>query len=374
VTTDSDLADWLALLRVPGIGPVSYLRLLTHLGSPSQAFGASRRALAGLHLSEAALEHLAGGERPDVTPDLRWLEASSHSVVRLGEAGYPPRLLELSNPPPLLFVNGSPSALGWLQLAVVGSRHPTTGGADNAYHFARHLAGRGLCIGSGLALGIDAEAHKGALAADGLTVAVTATGLDRVYPPRNRDLAHHISEQGALVSELPVGTPPRAEHFPRRNRIISGLSVGTLVVEASTRSGSLITARLAAEQGREVFAIPGSIHNPLARGCHRLIREGAKLVEQADDILEELSGYLAAEAERPRDDAARGPEVAEEAHGEAYTRLLEAMGWDPVGVDQLVERSGLTAEAVSSMLLILELDGHVASVHGGRYIRRGPAT
>ncbi|HDP89853.1 MAG TPA: DNA-protecting protein DprA, partial [Thioalkalivibrio sp.] len=264
------------------------------------------------------------------------------------------------------FVAGEPRLLLTPQLAIVGSRHPTPGGRESAYEFARHLAGHGLTITSGLALGIDAAAHEGALAAPGLTVAVAATGLDRVYPSRHRALAHEIAEQGALVSEFSVGTGTRAEHFPRRNRIISGLAVGTLVVEAALRSGSLITARLATDQGREVFAIPGSIHNPLARGCHRLIRDGAKLVETAQDILEELDLSPTA---GPPEQATDAPTVELDAE---YHHLLMCMGYDPVPIDTLVQRSGLTTEAVSSMLLVLELRNLVASLNGGRYERIKP--
>ncbi|MEN8179706.1 MAG: DNA-processing protein DprA, partial [Pseudomonadota bacterium] len=247
--------------------------------------------------------------------------------------------------------------------------NPTPSGISNAREFASYLAGAGLTIISGLAVGIDGAAHQGALE-DGTTIAVTGTGLDRVYPARHKELAHRIVAQGALVSEFPPGTQPRPENFPRRNRIISGLSVGTLVVEATLRSGSLITARLALEQGREVFAIPGSIHNPQARGCHRLIREGAKLVESAQDITDEL-GSLLGSLTVPSIRHASGNTPNTVNLDPDYEKLLEAMGFDPISVDELINRTGLTAESVSSMLLLLELDGHVSSAPGGYYCRTG---
>jgi DNA processing protein len=250
---------------------------------------------------------------------------------------------------------------------VVGARTPTPGGLDNARAFAHELALAGLVITSGLALGIDAAGHEAALQAGSATVAVAANGLDRVYPARHRKLARRIARQGALVSEFPIGTPPRAEHFPRRNRIISGLSLGVLVIEAGLRSGSLITARLGAEQGREVFAVPGSIHNPLARGCHRLIRQGAKLVEDAEDVLEELPP-AADLGTSPRSSPVE-PERPVSEPDEDYQRLMEALGYDPVSMDTLIERSGLTAEAVSSMLLIMELKGMVSLNPNGTYCR-----
>jgi DNA processing protein len=271
-------------------------------------------------------------------------------------------LRELEDAPPLLFLRGEVTQLHNPQLAVVGSRNPSVIGRETAYDFCRSLADSGLVITSGLALGVDAAAHRGALAGGGQTVAVFGTGLDRVYPAAHRELAHDIVEQGGvLVSEYAPGTAPLPGNFPRRNRIISGLSLGTLVVEAALRSGSLITARLAVEQGREVFAIPGSIHNPLARGCHQLIRQGAKLVETAQDILEELAPQLKAAIAEPQGMTECGGEALDE----EYQRLLACLHEAPSSVDQLVTRSGLTADAVSSMLLLLELQGYVVSTAGG---------
>lgn len=268
-----------------------------------------------------------------------------------------------------MFVQGDVTLLNAWQLAIVGSRNPSSSGRESAYAFAEYLASGDLIITSGLAMGIDAAAHQGALAGGGKTIAVVGTGLDRVYPAKHHDLAHQIVEKGALVSEFPLGTPPKAENFPRRNRIISGLSLGTMVVEAAIRSGSLITARMAMEQGREVFAMPGSIHNPLARGCHRLIREGAKLVESAEDIIEEL-GALAGVKPMQNDNKSTNKSAANLSKKDPeYQLLFEKMGFDPIHIDVLISRSGLTADVVSSMLLLLELQGQVASLPGGQYIR-----
>ncbi|HKE93563.1 MAG TPA: DNA-processing protein DprA, partial [Povalibacter sp.] len=306
----------------------------------------------------------------------------NHHFIAANSIAYPRLLAELSDAPVGLYVRGNPELLAMPQLAMVGARNPTPPGAETAHSFAEHLARCGLSITSGLAVGIDAASHRGALAASGTTIAVCGTGLDSHYPRNNAGLAEEIATRGALVSEFPPGTPPLKCNFPRRNRIISGLALGTLVVEAAVQSGSLITARLAAEQGREVFAIPGSIHNPMARGCHRLIRQGAKLVETADDIFEELralAGALhppaqaAAAAPRPEMpgipeiSATSGPRLDKE-----YEILLDALGFEPAGVDLLVVRTGLRADEVASMLLILELEGHINPYPGGLYVRAHP--
>ncbi len=368
VTADL-LRDWLILLHAPGVGPRTFAELLKHYPNPCAVRSASRAELAALGLEAAALDYLTAGQWPELDRDLEWLKHPDNHALTLHDARYPPLLREIFDAPPVLFVRGTPTLLATPQLAMVGSRNPTPGGAQTAHDFAAHLARAGLTITSGLALGIDAASHRGALAAQGLTIAVAGTGLDRVYPASHRDLAHAIVAQGALVSEFPPGTPPLPENFPRRNRIISALSLGTLVVEAALRSGSLITASHAVEQGREVFAIPGSIHNPLARGCHALIRQGAKLVETAADIVEEL-GALAqcnAEASAPLVSAS-GPSWTADDDPE-YQKLFDCMDFAPVSIDLLVERSGLTPEAVSSMLLIMELQGDVVAVAGGRYAR-----
>lgn len=296
---------------------------------------------------------------------LEWLQGDRHFIVRHGDDDYPELLARIKDPPRLLYIVGEPSALHLPALAIVGSRNPTSGGARNAFEFARYLAASGFCIVSGLATGIDAAAHRGALDAKAPTVAFLGHGIDIIYPAQNRGLAEKIAERGALVSEYPLGMQPKKPFFPQRNRLISGLSLGTLVVEAARQSGSLITARLAAEQGREVFAMPGSIHNPLARGCHQLLRDGAKLVESGDDIVSELAP-LAGHILQTSLESTASPERAETRDPE-YVKLREHLGHDPVSIDELAKRSGLTIGEVSSMLLILELDGIVEKLSGGRY-------
>jgi DNA processing protein len=360
----------LALLRAPGIGPARFARLLERFGTAAAALAADRAEWAQLGLPDTALDYLRDPDWRRVEQDLAWLERPGNHLLQLGDACYPPLLRQIVYPPPLLFVHGDPDCLRTPQLAIVGTRNPTPLGRETAHRFAAHLAEGGLAITSGLALGIDAAAHQGALAGGGRTIAVMGTSLDRVYPAKHRDLAHAVAERGALISELPIGTPALAENFPRRNRLISGLALGVLVVEAAIQSGSLITARLALDQGREVFAIPGSIHNPLAKGCHALIRQGAKLVETANDILEELGSLVAASAgESVESFGVIGTPTALD---DDYRQLLAAIGDGPAGVDLLVERCGLTAEVVSSMLLILELEGYVAAVPGGSYCRLKP--
>lgn len=356
------LRQWLAVLGTPGVGPMGFARLLEQVTDPDRLL---EGLLALSDLPEPARRYLRAPDWQAVDRALAWAEQDGNHVLRLNSARYPARLREIPDPPPLLYVHGNIAALHSPQLAMVGSRNPSTGGQETARAFAAHLARVGLTITSGMALGIDAASHTGALDSGGTTIAVMGTGLDRVYPARHRDLAHEIvSRGGALVAEFPIGTGPRPENFPRRNRIISGLSLGTLVVEAAPRSGSLTTARHAAEQGREVFAIPGSIHNPLARGCHALIRQGAKLVETAEDVLEEL-GVLT----ESRDPTSTPVPPSPDSLTPDQIQLLDYMGFDTVSIDQLVARSGLTAAAVSSMLLILELDGRVISQAGGRYVR-----
>jgi DNA processing protein len=363
------LSDWLILHHAPGIGAATARRLLSALGEPAAIRSAPGGQLQSLGLRPDGIEALRNPDAAQLEQALAWQEAPDNHIIRLADSKYPALLRQIPDPPLLLYVHGDPDLLDSLQLAVVGSRNPTPSGRQTAEDFARHLSRAGLVITSGLAAGIDAAAHSGALAAGKPTIAVMGTGLDRVYPARHRDLAHRIAEQGALVSEFPLGTEPRPGNFPQRNRIISGLGLGTLVVEAAIRSGSLISARCATEQGREVFAIPGSIHNPLARGCHALIRQGAKLVETAQDILAELgplAGAWAGATDSQLPDSA--PEPAGELDAE-YMQLLEYTGFDPTSVDTLVQRSGLTPAEVSSMLLQLELGGHIASSPGGLYNR-----
>jgi DNA processing protein len=305
--------------------------------------------------------------KPDwdaVDADLRWLETPQSAFIPRGDSRYPARLLEIPQAPLALFCLGDVALLNMAQIAIVGARSASPQGLDNAREFAAALAQRGLVVSSGLAMGIDGAAHRGVLDADGLTLAVCGNGLDRVYPARHRDLARAIAAKGLLVSEFSPGTPPKAENFPRRNRIISGMSLGVLVVEAARASGSLITARLAAEQGREVFAIPGSIHNPMARGCPVLIRQGAKLVENIDDILEDIAPQLSAIL------AAARPDVPTDDNSPRGL-LLAALGDDPISFDSLAARSGLGAAELNGLLLELELNGDVASVDGGLFMRRG---
>ncbi|HEX7044917.1 MAG TPA: DNA-processing protein DprA [Burkholderiales bacterium] len=302
----------------------------------------------------------AGRQTAECARDLAWLADPTHHLVTWLDPDYPPLLREIPDPPLVLYVYGRRDLLAQPQLAIVGSRNPTPLGRQNAAAFARALSDAGLVITSGLALGIDAAAHRAALEAGGTTVAVAGTGLDRVYPPVNRELADAIAERGALVSEFPLGTPARPAHFPIRNRLISGLSLGVLVVEAAEQSGSLITARLAAEQGREVFALPGSIHSPLARGCHLLIRQGAKLVETAAHVLEELGPLAAVSA-----DARFQTPAPDETLAPDERAVLDNLGYEPTSVDALIERSGLTPDTVSSILLQLELRGLVLVGPGG---------
>jgi DNA processing protein len=364
---------WLTLTHLPGLGCRARTMLVEHFASIESLFAADRPSIeaafkdgnilsAGYADPAAAINAIISGPKPSAfAADLAWLAEEGHHLITWSDPDYPPLLREISDPPAALYVNGQRESLNNPQLAIVGSRNPTPLGAQNATAFARALAHSGFAITSGLALGIDAAAHRGALAAEGMTIAVAGTGLDRIYPSRHRELAHAIAQRGALVSEFPIGTPARAGNFPVRNRLISGLSLGVLVVEAAVRSGSLITARLAGEQGREVFALPGSIHSPLARGCHALIRQGAKLVETAEHILEEI-GPLAqiALGEGRTEVPTNTPELAR-----LERRLLQCLGYDPMHMDTVIDRSGLTADTVSSILLQLELRGLVLAGPSG---------
>ena len=318
-----------------------------------------------LGLPAATVRALKEPDDAAIAGDLDWLKGQDRHLLTCLDPDFPPRLNDVPGGPAALFIVGDPACLRSPQIAIVGSRNPSADGKAMAGDFAAHLAAAGLTVTSGLALGVDGCAHRGALKAGGRSIAVMGTGPDRVYPAAHKALAHELADHGAVVTEFPPGVGPRAEHFPRRNRIISALSLGVLVVEAARQSGSLITARLAVEQGRDVFAIPGSIHNPMARGCHALIRDGARLVESADDILSELH-WAAHPVERPSTERDHTSPPALEIE---YTTLLEALGYAPVSVDSLVQRTGLTADVVSSMLLILELRGLVAAGAGGRYSR-----
>jgi DNA processing protein len=363
VTPDPGLASWLRLALTPGLGPATLRRLLAQFGLPQAVLARSRAELSAF-VSPELLSRLHGDEvTAAVEKAVRWAAEPGHHVITLADDGYPKPLLEIADPPPLLFARGRVELLQRPALAIVGSRNATAQGEANAEAFAKALGATGLAIVSGLALGIDAAAHRGGLVTTGSTIGVLGTGIDIVYPQRNASLASEIAGRGLLLSEFPLGTTPAAQNFPRRNRLISGLSRGCLVVEAALASGSLITARAAADQGREVFAIPGSIHSPLAKGCHALIKSGAKLVESADDILAELGGF------RPSGYASTRQPLAN-----ADAGLLAHMGHDPVDVDALCSRAGMSAEQVSSELLRLELDGRVTALPGGLYQRleKGP--
>lgn len=373
-------AALIELLSIRGMGPRRLDRLLSHFDSPREALDASRGEWLRAGLPEALSRAQPDPERAAAIH--RWLQADpSHHLVARGDPAFPDTLNDLPDAPAALFARGRLAALREPQVAMVGSRTPTTGGRQNARAFARHLAGQGLVITSGLALGIDGEAHRGALDAHGTTIAVLGSGIDRLYPPEHAELAEAIvAGGGVILSEWLPGTEPRRGHFPRRNRLISGLASGVLVVEASVQSGSLITARLAGEQGRDVFAIPGSIHNPLARGCHRLIRQGAKLVETGQDVLEELAPALRRQLEAFETPAATDEAAAPEPLPERdpdQQHVLDLLGHDPQSADTLIEASGLTAGEVSSILLMLELAGEVSTLPGGLYVRTsqtvGPA-
>ena len=364
MAVDASLASWLRLTLVPGVGGETQRILLKAFGLPEAIFGTGISALSGVigtGLAERLLKHDVSAA---IEAALTWAALPGNHILTLADAGYPQALLEIADPPVLIYLKGRADLLQRKSLAIVGSRNPTPQGEANAASFAAALAQAELTIVSGLALGIDAAAHRGALEGGGFTIAVIGTGADRVYPARNRDLAQAIFEQGAIISEFPLGTPPLAANFPRRNRLIAGLSQGCLVVEAAARSGSLITARLAAEAGREVFAIPGSIHSPLSKGCHQLIRAGAKLVESAADILEELRWPVVSAAAESRSVATEARSAAPKSEA-----LLTLLGHDPCTLDTLAARAGLTPDALLAMLLQLELEGHVASLPGGRYQR-----
>jgi len=347
------LTDWLKLCLIPGLGSDGQRRLLQAFGSPSAVLRQSQTELTQHVKQTVACSIIEGIDDSFLLTTANWLDDPLNHILTIADADYPQTLLNIPDPPLLLYVKGRRGLLNAVSLAIVGSRNATTQGLRNAEAFARSASEAGLCVISGLAQGIDAAAHRGGLQAAGASIAVVGTGLDKVYPASNRELAHQLAQQGCIVSEFPLGTPPLPANFPRRNRIISGLSLGCLVVEASLQSGSLITARMALEQGRDVFAIPGSIHSPQSKGCHSLIKQGAKLVESAQDILEDL-GY-------------RHLPIA--AESSTAHPLYDHLGFDPVDTETLAQRSGLTIAELSAILLRLELEGAVAPLPGGRYQR-----
>lgn len=378
-----ELRAWLVALRTPGLGPGGLRERLDAAGGDIGATLVQLRRDAA-RLDEPARAWLVRPDAARLDADLAWLAEPGHRLLRCTDADFPPQLEHIPQPPAVLFVVGDASLLLLPQVAIVGARGASAVGLAHARAFALALAQAGFAITSGMADGIDGAAHTAALDAGAKTLAVVGTGPDRVYPRKHHALARRVAAHGALISEFPPGTPARPDHFPRRNRIIAGLALGTVVVEAGLRSGSLITARLAAEQGREVFALPGSIHHPLARGCHRLIRDGARLVETAAEIVETLTpaarmlgGELAARLEaaggervQPLRCAGDGGAAGEPVGGDAgYRRLLIELGHEPTTLDELVQRTGQSAAALSSMLLMLELEARVASLPGNRYQR-----
>lgn len=360
MTVDPGLASWLQLTLTPGLGAAAIRSLLGRFGLPENILSAPSKQLESVVGSAAAAQLRSRDTAAAVERALRWVQTPGHAVITLADAAYPKLLLEIPDPPALLYAVGRLELLERPSLALVGSRNATAQGARNAEQFARAFSGAGFTIVSGLAMGIDAAAHRGGLAADGSTIAVLGTGVDMIYPRQNTELAARIAQSGLLLSEFALGSAAVAHHFPRRNRLISGLAQGCLVVEAALASGSLITARAALEQGREVFAVPGSIHSPLSKGCHALIKQGAKLVESADDVLAELSAFRAPGTQREHKTSAAGQDEG---------ALLPHLGFDPVDIESLCTRSGLSVEQVSAGLLRLELAGQVAALPGGLYQR-----
>ena len=359
--------SWLSLILAKGIGPDTCSQLLSKFKNPDAILASDSASLARFGLNETTIESLLNPDEVKITDILEWLDKPAHHLITIQDDDYPTLLKQIHSAPPVLYGTGQREALGFIHFAIVGSRNPTTGGKKLAEEFAAELSKAGLTICSGLALGIDYHSHLGALNENCSTVAVLGNGLASIYPARHKKIASQIIETGLLLSEYPPDTKPNPGNFPQRNRIISGMSTGVLVVEAAKKSGSLITANYALEQGRDVFALPGSIYNPMAKGTHSLIKQGAKLVETVNDIIEELapiasivlnhSGFTKPDSKESND------------LDEDYKLLLDSMGYDPVSVDYLVKLSGLTAEAVSSMLLILELQGLIESQQGGRYCR-----
>lgn len=364
-----ELRGWLTLLRTHGLGSVHARALFDAFGSIASALGAGRSAWTKLGLPPKLVKALAAPDDARIDADLAWCSKPGRGLVPIADARYPERLRETGGAPVALYFRGDPELLSLPQIAIVGSRNATPQGLEIAQGFAAELARRGLTITSGLALGIDGAAHRGALDADGNTIAICGTGLDLIYPARHKKLGQEIEQRGLMVSEFPPGTPSRPENFPQRNRIISGLALGVLVVEAALESGSLITARFAAEQGRDVFAIPGSIHNVLSKGCHRLIREGAKLVESVDDILEEIGSQVGPWL-REAEGRARKPSPKAASRGRGrHADVLAVLGDRPLSVDDLVEKLRRPADVVAQALTELELEGRVRPVPGGRVMR-----
>lgn len=355
----SEKSLWISLSQIHGVGSQTFCQLLKTFGSPADIFATSHKKLNEIVSDKIATAISQGVDQNTLTESLNWLTQTNNHLVTLADKNYPKALLEITDPPPILYAKGNLALLNQPSIAIVGSRNASVQGEKNAEAFAFDLCSYGLCIVSGLALGIDGAAHRGALKANGSTIAVIGTGLDIVYPAKHRDLAHQIAERGLIISEFALGTPSKPQNFPKRNRIISGLSAGCLVVEANMQSGSQITARLAAEQGREVFAIPGSIHSPMSKGCHQLIKQGAKLVDCIQDIVEELNLQNATSSSAQPDDS----------DAASINPLLNLIGYEPIALENIVALSNLTVSEVSSMLMMLELEGRVTSLTGSQYQR-----
>ncbi len=361
-----ELAYWLALSRVPEIGPVTFIKIINRFPVLAELFTLLPEELRAYGFKEGPIQHILNPDWNSVERDLCWAEQAGNHIITYNDMIYPKLLREAHAAPPVIYVKGQLCALNTHQLAMVGSRHPTTMGSDIAHQFAKEFAIKNITITSGLALGIDGVSHQGALAGKGLTIAVLGSGLNNIYPYRHRELAEKITVQGALISEFPPDTKPLAEHFPRRNRIISGLAMGVIVVEAALQSGSLITAKYALEQGREIFAVPGSIHNTLAKGCHALIKQGAKLVETSTDVIEELRAFSPFLTPHNETNQPSPLDLAElDTH---YKKLVECVGYATTPMDVIIHRIGLPVETVSSMVLMLELQGYLRAANGG-YIR-----
>ena len=371
-----EIQAWLTLTHVKKLGPVTLQKLITQFKTPEAVLSANQSELQSLGINKVVIEGILHADEKDIQRDLNWLEHENHHLITINDPAYPDRLKQISDPPYVLYVLGKPEHAQTLlsdpQLGIVGSRSTSSQGKETATSFANRLANCGLIITSGLASGVDGAAHRGALQSNiGSTIAVAACGLDRVYPAEHRNLAEQISQHGLIVSEFPIGTSPSPGHFPRRNRIISGLSLGVLVVEASIKSGSLITARFAIEQGREVFAIPGSIHNPLSKGCHNLIRNGAKLVETVEDVLEEFKHHLDLDTLQKQNTTSKSVN-SNQSHAltdPQHEIVLNCMGLEPTSIDSIIERCGLPVEVVSSILLILELNNRITHHGNGIYMR-----
>lgn len=361
--TETDEASlWIALSQIQGLGSVTTCQLLTSFGTPDNIFSASINQLKEVVNADIAKKIHQGIQADAIQPTLDWLQKNNTHLVTLADSEYPQQLLQISNPPVLFYAIGDLTWLNHHSIAMVGSRNATPQGEKNAENFAQEMCNQNLCVVSGMALGIDGAAHRGAIKSSGATIAVVGTGLDIVYPAKHRELAHQIADRGLIISEFPLGTPSKPQNFPRRNRIISGLSLGCLVIEANIGSGSLITARLATEQGREVFAIPGSIHSPVSKGCHQLIKQGAKLVESAEDILEELKNMMPKHS--PIGSKAQVGTTPPKSNS-----LLDLMGFESIHFESLLASSALTTEELSSMLMLLELEGKITALTGGNYQR-----